>query len=179
MMTHIKIPQDRIGAIIGPKGNIKKLIEEKSCAKIEIDSKNGTVELKSEKDPLLSMRAHDVIRAIARGFNPEKAMELFDDDLLMLDVIDISRSANTQKDLMRLKGRIIGKGGIMRENIENTLNTKISIYGKTVSAIGHIEEIQIVRTAIDMLINGAVHGSVYDFLEKKKRKLMEAELRLF
>ena len=96
-MTHIKIPQDRIGAIIGPKGRVKNLIESKSSSKLEIDSESGVVEIIPGDDPIKSMRTADVIRAIGRGFNPDKTIELFDDDFLMLDVIDLSRVAGTPK----------------------------------------------------------------------------------
>jgi ribosomal RNA assembly protein len=71
-MTHIKVPQDRIGAIIGPQGSVKKMIEERSTATLNIDSENGTVEVIAGDDPVGGMRATDVIQAIGRGFNPDK-----------------------------------------------------------------------------------------------------------
>ncbi|MEL4305230.1 KH domain-containing protein [Methanococcoides sp. LMO-2] len=175
-MTHIKVPQDRIGAIIGPKGNVKKMIEEKSTSKLEIDSENGTIEIVPGDDPVGAMRAADVIQAIGRGFNPEKAYSFFDNDMLMLEIIDLSHAASTPKELLRLKGRIIGKGGKTREIAESLIGVKISVYGKTVSIIGDPEQIIIIRTAMEMLIDGANHGSVYSFLEKKKQDLMRAQL---
>ncbi len=108
-MTHIKVPHDRIGAIIGPKGQVKNLIEQLSTATIEIDSENGTVEIIPGEDPIQSLRALDVIHAIARGFNPEKAMALMDDEMMMLETIDLSNSAGTPQEMIRLKGRIIEK----------------------------------------------------------------------
>lgn len=175
-MTHIKVPQDRIGAIIGPKGTVKKMIEEKSTSKLEIDSENGTVEIIPGDDPVGAMRAADVIQAIGRGFNPEKAYSFFDNDMLMLEIIDLSHTASTPKELLRLKGRIIGKGGKTREIAESLIGVKISVYGKTVSIIGDPEQVIIIRTAMEMLIDGANHGSVYSFLEKKKQDLMRAQL---
>jgi len=175
-MTHVKIPQDRIGAVIGPEGRVKKLIENKSSSILDIDSESGVVEIIPGDDPIKSMRAADVVRAIGRGFNPDKTIELLDDDFLMLDVIDLSRSAGTPKELLRLKGRIIGKGGKTREVAESMIGVKISIYGKTASVIGHPEQNQIIRTAIEMLINGATHGSVYSFLEKKRHELLRSQL---
>jgi ribosomal RNA assembly protein len=101
---------------------------------------------------------------------------MLDDDLLMLEVIDLSKYASTNKEMTRLKGRIIGKGGKTREIAENLIGVKISIYGKTVSFIGYPEQIQIMRTAVEMLIEGANHGPVYSFLEKKHKELMQAQL---
>lgn len=175
-MTHLKVPKDRIGAIIGPKGETKKLIEEKSSSELDIDSENGNVEIIEGEDPLGSLRASDVVKAISRGFNPEKALALFDDDMLMLDIIDLSHEASTPKELIRLKGRIIGKGGKTREIAESLIGVKISIYGKTVSILGTPDQNRIVHTAIEMLVEGANHGTVYSFLEKKHREMVQSQL---
>ena len=175
-MSHIKIPQDRIGAVIGPKGRVKELIERKSTATLDIGSESGVVEVIQGDDPIASMRAADVVQAIGRGFNPDKAIEFLDDDMLMLDVMDLSQVANTPKELLRLKGRIIGKGGKTREIAETMIGVKISIYGKTASVIGHPDQNHIIRTAIEMLINGSNHGSVYSFLEKKRNELLRSQL---
>ncbi|WP_407355381.1 KH domain-containing protein [Methanolobus sp. WCC5] len=175
-MTHIKVPKDRVGAIIGPKGRVKQIIEDKSTAKLDIDSENGTVEIIPGDDPVGAMRAEDIVNAIARGFNPDKTFSMFDEDLLMLDVIDISKYTSTQKELLRLKGRIIGKNGKTREITERLTGVKLSVYGKTVSMIGTPERNQIARTAIEMLIEGATHGSVYSYLEKKRQELVQSQL---
>ncbi len=175
-MTHIKVPKDRIGAIIGPGGRVKQIIENKSNSRLDVDSENGTVEIIPGDDPVGAMRAADVVNAISRGFNPDKTFAMFDDDILMLDLIDISKYTNTQKELLRLKGRIIGKGGKTREITERLIGVKLSVYGKTVSIIGTPEQNQIARTSIEMLIEGANHGSVYSYLEKKKQDLIQSQL---
>lgn len=175
-MTHIKIPKDRIGAIIGPGGSVKQLIENKSTAHLDIDSENGSVEIIPGDDPVGAMRAEEVVKAIARGFNPDKTIAMLDDDLLMLEVIDLSKYVNTPKELLRLKGRIIGKGGKTREISERLIGVKLSVYGKTVSILGNPEQNQIARTSIEMLIEGATHGSVYSFLEKKRQEMLQSQL---
>jgi len=152
--TFVKVPMDRVGVIIGPEGNVKQLIEQKSATTLDIDSKTGSIEVKESKDPLLAMQTADVIKAIGRGFNPDKAMRLFDDDLLTLEIMDLSQIADTPKELKRLKGRIIGKSGKSREIFENMTETQISVMGKTVSILGHTDRILVVRTGIEMLING-------------------------
>lgn len=167
----VKVPMDRVGVIIGPEGNVKQLIEQKSATTLDVDSKTGSIEIKDSKDPLLAMQTADVIKAIGRGFNPDKAMRLFDDDLLTLEIMDLSQIADTPKELKRLKGRIIGKGGKSREIFENMTETQISVMGKTVSILGHTDRILVVRTGIEMLINGSPHGPVFSYLEKKHREL--------
>lgn len=176
MTQFIKVPKERIAVIIGPNGSVKKQIEEAAKLTLDINSDDGRVEIKSEEDPISALKAVEVVKAIARGFSPEKAFELFYDEFLMLDIIDLSEAATTPKELARLKGRIIGREGKTREIAEKLINVKISVYGKTVSVIGYPEQTTIIRTAIDMLINGVNHGTVYSFLEKKHDDLIRSQL---
>jgi len=178
MTEHIKVPLDRIAVLVGPKGSIKELIEEKSTAMLNIDSQSGDVEITDPKDPLKGMRAREVIHAIARGFSPEKALRLFDEELLMFETIDLSNFAKTEKDLQRIRGRIIGQRGKTREIFESLTGVRISVYGKTVCLIGYPEQNAVARAGIDMLLEGSSHGPVYKFLEKKKSELKRAELGL-
>ncbi|VVB55976.1 KH domain protein [uncultured archaeon] len=178
MTEHIKIPLERVAVLVGPKGQTKELIEEKSTATLNIDSESGDVEISKPTDPLMGMRAKEVVQAIARGFSPEKALKLFDHDLLMFETIDLSNIARTEKDLMRIRGRLIGKDGKTREIFETLTNAYISVYGKTISLIGYPEQNAVARTGINMLLEGSAHGPVYSFLEKKKSDLKIAELGL-
>jgi ribosomal RNA assembly protein len=178
MTEHIKVPLERIAVLVGPKGSIKELIEKKSTAMLNIDSKSGNVEIMDPKDPIKGMRAKEVIYAIARGFSPQKAFRLFDDELLMFETIDLSNIARTEKDLQRIKGRIIGKAGKSREIFENLTNVRISVYGKTVCMIGYPEQNAVARSGIDMLLKGSSHAPVYKFLEKKKNELTRLEMGL-
>ncbi len=43
--TYIKIPGDRIGALVGPEGTVKNVIERKLSVDLEVDSENGTVQI--------------------------------------------------------------------------------------------------------------------------------------
>jgi len=173
----IKIPEERIGVLVGPGGSIKHLIEEKTKTTLEIDSETGTVSIASAEDPLQGLRVMDLVKAKGRGFSPERAMAILDDEMLMLDVLDISKMASTKSDMERIKGRIIGKDGRSREIMERLSGTKVSVYGKTVSVLGYPEQIRVARTAIEMLLDGAPHGNVYSFLEKKHQELAKEELK--
>ncbi len=178
MNEHIKIPLERIAVLVGPKGSIKELIEERSTAPMNIESSTGDVEIMEPKDPIKGLRAREIIHAIARGFSPEKALKLLDDDLLMFETIDISNIARTEKDMQRLKGRIIGREGKTREVFEALTGARISVYGKTISLIGYPEQNAVARAGIDMLLKGSSHGPVYKFLEKKKSELRQGEMGL-
>ncbi|VVB64847.1 KH domain protein [uncultured archaeon] len=174
---HIKIPEERVGVLIGPDGSMKKLIEEKSKTLLEIDSETGTVTVESSEDPLMVMRVSDLVRAIGRGFSPERALVILDDEMLMLDVMDLSKMVGTKSDMARLKGRIIGKDGKTREIMEKLSGSKVSVYGKTIALLGYPEQIRVARAAIEMLLDGAPHGNVYSFLEKKHQELAKEELK--
>ena len=67
-------------------------------------------------------------------------------------------------------GRIIGKDGRAREQIENMTDVDLSVFGHTVSLIGYPEQMKIARAAIDMLIEGVPHENVFAFLDKKKKE---------
>jgi len=173
---HIRIPEERVGVLVGPGGSMKALIEEKAKAKLEIDSETGTVNIAEAQDPIQAMRATDLVKAIGRGFSPERALVLLDDDMLMLDVLDLSKAVGTKADMARMKGRTIGKDGRTREIMERLTGVKLSIYGKTASLLGYPEQIRIARAAIEMLLDGAPHGNVYSFLEKKHQEMAKQEM---
>jgi len=165
-MQYIKIPMDRVGVLIGVKGSVKKTIEEKTNTKITISDGDVTI----DGDPLGILKARDVVIAIARGFNPEIAFKLFDDDNV-LDIINLREITSSEREMIRKKGRVIGKNGRTREFIENMTNTYISVYGKTIAIIGSYEGVEIARNAIMKLIDGMSHSSVYRFIEKEVAEL--------
>ena len=69
----IKVPKDRIAVLIGKNGETKKEIEETTHSKINIDSGEGDVVVQGT-DPLMLFSTKNIIKAIARGFNPYDAM---------------------------------------------------------------------------------------------------------
>jgi len=138
----IKIPEERVGVLVGPGGSMKRLIEEKTKTTLEIDSETGTVRVASAEDPLQALRVMDLVKAIGRGFSPERALSILDDDMLMLDVLDLSKMVGTKSDMARIKGRIIGRDGRSREIMEQLSGSKVSVYGKTVALLGYPEQDQ-------------------------------------
>ena len=174
MKEYLKVPKDRIGVVIGAGGSTKAQIEEKGEVKLDIDSAEGTVSIDS--DSISILRATEVVQAIARGFSPEKAFRIFDDDMIGLEIIDLSKSADTPKELKRIMGRVIGKEGRTREALESLTGSSVSVYGKTISVIGYTDQVQTVRKAIEMLVQGAKHGAVYSFLERKRQEIKRAQM---
>lgn len=181
--TFLKIPKERVGVLIGPEGKTKKSIEEKLSVELQIDSEAGGVTLMlAEKvdDPSLLFKAKDVVTAIGRGFSPEHAFRLIYDEEIMLDVIDLRTIfGRSESDIRRVKGRIIGMNGKTRRIIEELTDTNVAVYGHTVSMIGNVEQVQAAREAIQMLISGSLHSTVYRFLHRKRRELKKKMLELW
>ncbi|MEM2727293.1 MAG: KH domain-containing protein [Archaeoglobaceae archaeon] len=167
MRLEIEIPEDRIGAVLGKEGENKRKIEEKCGCRISVSKNIVTVEC---PDSLSLMKVKNVLNAIARGFSAEISMKLIDNEELVFESIDLSQLLS-EKAMQRILGRIIGKEGVMRKQIEDMLDVNLSIYDKFVSIIGEFENVAIAREAINMLINGAQHSTVIKFMERKKRDL--------
>src|SRR3989344_4039289 len=163
----MRIPRDRIGVLVGPGGQIKRLIEREAKVRLEIDSKEGEVTISSD-DGLNIFIAKEVVRAISRGFNPDLALLLLKPDYAFeaISLIDMIRNKN---DLERIKGRVIGEEGKARRVIEDLTGAHISIYGKTIGILGEIEQVTTARRAIEMLVEGSPHRNVYKFLERQHK----------
>lgn len=165
---YVRIPHERIGVLIGHNGIVKEEIERRSESRISVDSEDGEVAIEGIEggDQVKTLKVADVISAIGRGFSPEKAVALMDDDLILFEIISLDHL--TPKTLKRVKGRIIGEKGKTRRAIENLTGAKISVYGKTVGLIGFSHQIKVAGDAIEMLIKGTPHSTVYSFLERQR-----------
>lgn len=179
----IKIPRDRIGALIGPDGRVKANIERKLNVALEIDSAAGDVTITLDpnaQDPSQLFRAKEVITAIGRGFSPERVYRLLQNEDAILNVVDLRQSVGkSPADIQRLKGRIIGRNGKTRRIIEEMTDADISVYGHTVSIIGNFDQTDVAKEAVFMLIKGSQHRTVYRFLQKKRQELKKKKLELW
>ena len=69
--------------------------------------------------------------------------------------------------------------GKTRKIIEELSNANVVVYGHTVGIIGTYEQADIARNAVQMLIEGCQHHSVYKFLAKKRREMKKQMLELW
>ena len=167
----VRIPVERVGAVIGKEGATKKYLESEMGVKLNVDSKEGLVTLKTESakdaDPFTATR---VIEAIGRGFSPQRARRLMEEGTA-LEVIDLrdyaGRSVNS---LERIRGRVIGLKGKSRRVIEELTACHLSVYGRTVSIIGDATEVQLASQAVRSLATGSQHKNVYNMLQKARTK---------
>jgi len=180
--TFIRIPADRIGALIGPSGKTKKRIEATLKVDLTIDGETGNVDIKvrpDQTDVSVLFVAKNMIQAIGRGFSPKNAYELINEDydLVIMDIEEyVGRSKNAQG---RVKGRIIGKEGKSRAMIEELTGCLMSIYGGTVGIIGPYEMLPVTKEAVEMLINGSFHKTVWNHLYAYRRKMKKEKGELW
>jgi ribosomal RNA assembly protein len=179
---YLKIPVERAGVLIGNRGSVKAEMEKGTGTSISVDGRSGEIVIEcpaGSSDPTGILKVRDLINAIGRGFSPQRAFRLFTDGQ-MLEVIDLKQViGDSRNQLVRVKGRIIGENGKTRRIIESLAGTAISVYGHTVSLIGDYDEMRVAKEAIEMLLKGAQHGTVYRFLNKEHLKLKKRKLSLW
>tara|TARA_B100002051_G_C16607676_1_gene571465 strand:+ start:290 stop:961 length:672 start_codon:yes stop_codon:yes gene_type:complete len=172
-MEHLsRVPKDRIAVLIGKSGKTKKKMERALGGKLTIDSQTGDVSIywDDEPDPVRRMKAPDVITAIARGFSPERAIQLADDDVF-LRIYDIREWVGRQPNqTRRMRSRLIGTNGRIRTLLEEMSSCEIAVYGSTVSVIGDNDGLSLATPAIEGILGGSEHGTVLFGLEQDKRR---------
>ena len=165
----LKIPKERVAVLIGKRGKEKTFLEDETKTRINVDSKEGDVVI-TGNDAISLFSAREMIKAIGRGFNPEAARLLLKQDYVF-ESINLADFVKTKDHLKRIKGRIIGSSGKSRKVIEELSESEICVYGKTVSMIGYVESCGLARKAIEMLLRGSTHATVYRWLEKERGKI--------
>ena len=178
-MRTIKVPQDRVGTLIGKNGETKKMLQDISGIKLDIDTEEGDVIIHDDvelEDPVMALKIMDVIRAVGRGFNPEKATRLFDDDEY-LEIVDLKDFVGDREGAVhRVRGRLIGKDGKTRRIIEDLTGCDMIIYGNTVGLIGNSISLPVAKHAVELILHGSEHATVYHYLESQRPRLRIAEM---
>jgi len=179
----VRIPKERVGVLVGPDGKVKQSIEEKFMVELQIESEDGGVTIvlsERTNDPSLLFRAKDVVTAIGRGFSPEHAFRLLRNDDDIFDFIDFRVVfGRSESDIKRIKGRIIGANGKTRKLIEELTDASVVVYGHTVGFIGTFEQVDAARNAVQMLIDGSQHHTVYRYLQRKRSEFKKQKLELW
>ncbi len=173
-----RIPDDRVGALIGPGGATRREIEQKTHVKLEIDTEEGSVGISGDAsdDPVGALKARDIVVAIGRGFSPQRAMRLLVDDTY-LGVIDIKQVTGKQSKsaLWRIRSRLIGTAGRARSRLEELSGCSVSVYGNTVALIGKEAELDRATQAVELLLRGSEHSTVFHLLVRLRTEANQAE----
>ena len=164
MIDFVRIPEERLKTLRRDR-KLKEQLEEFTESKIELDE---DISIECE-DPLKISRIKMVLQAFGRGFDFDTALNLLDEEY-SLEVIEIKDyTGKSRERMIVLKGRVIGTEGKAKKLIENYTETKISRYGKTICIIGRWNRVMLAKKAVEMLLSGSLHNTVYRFLEKAKK----------
>ncbi len=163
MIERLVIPEERIELLRKDEKWRKELKKF-----VDINVKIGDeIELEGD-DSIQLLRVKEIFKAFGRGFDFAASLFLLDEDYF-LETIDVKNFSGKSKDRqITLKGRVIGKEGITKKMIEKYVDVKVAIYGKTISIIGKWNDMKIAREAIEMLLCGCKHNTVYRFLREQK-----------
>jgi ribosomal RNA assembly protein len=165
-MEIIRIPSERLAVLFGKAGDTQKLLEGACKVLLSVDE-DGAVQIEGE--PVDEYFSKDVIRAIGRGFEPNIALLLLNEEYA-LRIVNLREMGN-ENWMLRQKGRVIGEKGRTRKIIEEMSESHISVYGYTISVIANLGTIDIAMEAVSMLLQGHTHPAVYAYLEKQKREM--------
>ncbi len=178
----VRIPKERVGVLVGPEGKVKSYIEQKLQVTLEVETE-GEVKItlgEAATDPSLILRAKDVVTSIGRGFKPEDSFRLIRNEDEVFDMVDLRLTfGRSESDIRRVKSRIIGADGKTRKLIEELSEASVVVYGHTVGIIGTFEQADTARNAVQMIIDGCQHHTVYKYLQKKRSELKKQKLEIW
>lgn len=172
-MEIIRIPEERVGVLLGENGKTKETIEEKGKVKLHV-KKDGEVSIEGEEDKVYF--AKDIVKAIGRGFAPQTALKLSEDDKALI-IINLKEYFNTQNSIRRIKARVIGEEGKVKQEIESSTDCDLSIYGHTIGIIGNYDSIEYANEAVMKIIKGSEHSTVFNYLSEARRKIFQERLK--
>ena len=167
-VLYARIPEDRVGVLIGTGGRTKQEIARRTRAQIDVRAEDGEVEIRSaDTDPDAALRARDIALAIGRGFSPPRAFRLAREGT-MLAVLDIKFETGKREKaaLRRIRARVIGTRGRARERLEELSGCSVSVYGSTVALIGDADQLERARRAVELLVRGSEHSTVFHMLAR-------------
>jgi len=172
---YLLVPESRIAVLIGPKGKTKKRIESLTDTKIIVDSSSGEVTIEGD-DALKVRKAETMCRAIARGFAPEKAFKLANEqyELRVLNLREII--GKSRKAIHTKKARVIGSGGRIRKRIEEDYNCYVSVYGDTIALIGLEEDLDYAEPLVMNILSGAEIENAFRKNERMRVSRKEFEI---
>lgn len=164
MTEFVLIPEERMKILRERKLVYNRKLRNFFDVKI---SMNEEVEIEGV-DPIAVMRTREIIKAFGRGFDFEDALDMADEDYILYIVTMTDFAGKSRNRQIVLKGRVIGSEGKAKNIIEKYSGAKIAVYGKTVSIIGKWENVRLAREAVEQLLRGAKHTTVFKMLEERK-----------
>jgi len=176
--TYEPVPPESFEKVKGELGQVMGELRRRLGVRLTLDESNSRVliEAEGEGDAANVLRARDIVRAIAIGFSPQDALQLLDEDYVLV-VVDVTQVVGDKEShLRRVLGRVIGENGRARRTLEEITGTKIVVNDRgLVGIIGDYERSQIARHGVELLVQGRMHATVYRRLESMMRELKRRE----
>ena len=167
----LRIPLDRVGVLIGKKGETKARIEEACAVTLSVDGQSGEVTVRSTSVEEGTRSGRQTSSRPSRGGSRRRGRSSCSTQISALEILDLRDYAGkSENNLERIKGRIIGLHGKSRRVIEELTKCDVSVYGKTVAIIGEPTELRLAKDAIEKLAAGSQHKSVYNMLQRARTK---------
>ncbi|MFN7105223.1 MAG: KH domain-containing protein [Pyrobaculum sp.] len=137
-----------------------QLTSNKAGAKVELDEENLYIKitpgLQTDVSAILKLR--DMARALT-----------LENEDYVLAVIDLKEYVDKPNHLRRIKGRIIGEGGRARRTIEHLAGVFMVVGDRQVAILGKLEDVEIAKRAVEMLIEGKKHNTVYRYIQRARQ----------
>jgi ribosomal RNA assembly protein len=168
---YVRIPEDRVGVLIGPGGRTRHEIAERTSTQLEVDGTEGEVRITGpDSDPMRVLQARDIVLAIGRGFSPLRAQRLLKENTY-LGILDIKVTTGKREKaaLRRIRSRVIGTRGEARLRLEQLSGCYLSVYGATVALIGQEDQLERATRAVELLLRGSEHSTVFHMLARLRR----------
>jgi len=153
-----KIIVEKLPRIIKNKDRLEKELN----ITIKMRGKEVYISGKAEEEYI----AEKIIEALDFGFPFSNALEIKKEDFIF-EILNIKEYA-TQKNLERIRGRIIGKNGRTLKTISSLSECFLELSGNKLGIIGYAENIRKVEEACKILIKGSKQANVYAYLEKHR-----------
>lgn len=154
---------------LGAARQFIKLVDGKFGHRLELDENQLCIKVtpgpEASVDAILKIR--EMAKAVALGFAPEQAMSLENDEYV-LAVINLKDYTDKPNHLRRIKGRIIGEGGRAKRTIENLAEVSMVVGDNYVAILGKLDDVEIAKRAVEMLIEERKHSTVYKFVQSSK-----------
>lgn len=159
-----------IGRILKYRKDIEK------SAKVRLNITKGEIEIDSD-DAYEEYLARRIIEALNYSFDFQSAVKLKSENFMM-DVIRIKEAVRPSR-IKTVLGRLIGEKGRTKKIISELSDCSIAIKDYDIAIIGTTTDVPLAIHAINSLIHGAPHSSVYAYLEKNRRlKRYEDEMEI-
>lgn len=152
----IKLIVEKLARIIKSKNRLEEILD------VKIENRGNEIYIEGSAED--EYTAEKVILALDFGFPFSTAMEIKTEELIM-EIVNIKEYTN-QKDMTRVRGRIIGSNGKILKTLSDLTNCYLELKDNKVAIIGEPEHIKNCREAVISITKGTKPGNVYAYLEK-------------